>query len=55
MIAGRDGGLQSMELLGVVMLRISDPEYGHIRITVNNQGNRPLQFQVGSLATVTGM
>ena len=46
MVAGRDGGLQSMELLGMVMLRITDPQFGKIRVLVDNKDHRSLQFQV---------
>lgn len=46
--AGRDGGLQNMELLGVVQLKVSDPQYGRILITIDNQDDRSLQFQVRS-------
>jgi len=44
-VAGRDGGLQNMEVLGVVMLRIADPNFGCIRIAVDNRDDRSLQFQ----------
>ena len=46
LVAGRDGGLQNMEVLGVVMLRIADSNFGCIRITVDNRDDRSLQFQV---------
>ena len=45
-VAGRDGGLQSMELLGMVMLRISEQQYSKIRVFVDNRDQRSLQFQV---------
>ena len=44
--AGRDGGLQNMEVLGMMQLKVSDPQYGRILIAVDNQYDRSLQFQV---------
>jgi hypothetical protein len=44
-VAGRDGGLQSMELLGMVMLRISEQQFSKIRVMVDNRDQRSLQFQ----------
>ena len=46
-MAGRDGGLQNMEILGHMMLRISDPENANILVQLNNKENRGIQFQVG--------
>jgi hypothetical protein len=40
LVAGRDGGLQSMELLGMVMLRITDQEFSKIRVLVDNKDQR---------------
>ena len=31
---GRDGGLQNMEIQGILKLRISDPEFGFIKVQV---------------------
>ncbi|XP_034025434.1 coatomer subunit delta-like [Thalassophryne amazonica] len=42
---GRDGGLQNMEVLGMVTLRVTDDKYGRIRLLVNNNDNKGLQFQ----------
>lgn len=47
LVAGRDGGLQNMEVLGLIMLRIADPEYGRIKVLLGNKETRPIQFQVG--------
>lgn len=33
--AGRDGGLKTMEVQGILKLRISDPDYGFIRVQVS--------------------
>ena len=46
MVAGRDGGLQNMEVLGMVMLRITDPEVAKVRINMDNREDRSVQFQV---------
>ena len=44
---GRDGGLQNMEVLGMVTLRVSDDKNGRIRLIINNGDNKGLQLQVG--------
>ena len=41
-----------MELLGMVMLRISDQEFARIRVHVDNKDQRSLQFQVGRVGSV---
>lgn len=45
-VAGRDGGLQTMEILGMVTLRISDGEFGQIMIALDHKEERGIQFQV---------
>lgn len=35
-----------MEILGIIMLRISDSDYGKIRVSLENKETRPIQFQV---------
>ncbi|GLH15562.1 hypothetical protein R5R35_013698 [Gryllus longicercus] len=42
---GRDGGLQSMELHGLVTLRISDEKWGRIRVQLENKDARGIQLQ----------
>lgn len=44
---GRDGGLQNMEVLGMVTLRVTDDKYGRIRLIINNNDGKGLQLQVG--------
>lgn len=44
--AGRDGGLQNMEVRGLMLLRISDAEYGRITVAVDNQDKFGFQMQV---------
>ncbi|CAI8047510.1 Coatomer subunit delta [Geodia barretti] len=45
LVAGREGGLQSMEILGMIMLRITDQEFSKIRVLMDNKDQRGLQFQ----------
>ena len=44
---GRDGGLQNMELHGMIMLRILDEKFARIRIHVENEDKKGVQLQVG--------
>lgn len=46
---GRDGGLQNMEVLGMVTLRVTDDKNGRIRLIINNNDSKGLQLQVGLL------
>lgn len=46
--SGRDGGLQNMEVLGMVTLRVMDDKNGRIRLIINNNDNKGLQLQVGA-------
>lgn len=50
---GRDGGLQNMEVLGMVTLRVTDDKYGRIRLIINNNDGKGLQLQVGLSHTHT--
>lgn len=42
---GRDGGLQSMELLGIITLRVADDKNGRIRLLVKNNDSKGVQLQ----------
>ncbi|KAB5522481.1 hypothetical protein PHYPO_G00159990 [Pangasianodon hypophthalmus] len=42
---GRDGGLQNMEILGMITLRVSDEKNGRIRLLINNNDKRGVQLQ----------
>lgn len=42
---GRDGGLQSFELSGLLTLRVSDEKYGRIKIQLENTDQRGIQLQ----------
>lgn len=46
MTCGKDGGVQNLEVLGVLSVKISSEEDGKIRIAVRNNDNRNLQIQV---------
>lgn len=48
---GRDGGLQNMEVIGMVTLRVTDDKNGRIRLIINNNDNKGLQLQVGPIYT----
>lgn len=43
---GRDGGLQNMEILGMILLRVSDEKNGRIRLQINNNDKKGVQLQV---------
>jgi len=43
--AGRDGGLQNMEVLGITTLRVQDESCGLIRIQFENDDKRGIQMQ----------
>ncbi|XP_062872756.1 archain 1b isoform X2 [Trichomycterus rosablanca] len=42
---GRDSGLQNMEILGVVVLRVADDKNGRIRLHINNNDKKGAQMQ----------
>ncbi|KAI7813040.1 archain 1a [Triplophysa rosa] len=42
---GRDGGLQNMEIIGMITLRVSDEKNGRIRMHINNNDKRGVQLQ----------
>jgi hypothetical protein len=43
---GKDGGVQNLEVLGVLSARIASEDDGRIRIAIRNGDNRALQLQV---------
>ena len=43
--AGRDGGLQSMELSGMLTLRVSEENVGRVRLVLENTDNKAIQLQ----------
>ncbi|XP_076832014.1 archain 1b [Brachyhypopomus gauderio] len=42
---GRDGGLQNMEVLGIITLRVTDDANGRIRLHINNNDKKGVQLQ----------
>lgn len=43
---GRDGGLQNMEVLGMITLKVADEKNGRIIIVINNNDKKGAQLQV---------
>ena len=43
--ASRDGGLQSMELSGMLMLRISDENFGRVKLQILTPTKSAIQIQ----------
>ena len=43
--AGRDGGLESMELTGMLMLRISDEHFGKVKLQLETPSKSAIQIQ----------
>jgi hypothetical protein len=44
--AGRDGGLNNLEILGIMRLRITDPMFSQIRLVSQNNDAKGFQLQV---------
>ena len=44
--AGREGGLQNLEVHGMVTLKISSDKFGRIKVAVRNNDNKGIQLQV---------
>ncbi len=43
--AGRDGGLKSLEVLGMLSIRIADENYGRIKLAIQGPTNKSVQLQ----------
>jgi len=43
---GKDGGVQNLEVLGVLFVNIASEDDGRIRIALKNNDSRNLQLQV---------
>lgn len=43
--AGRDGGLQTMEILGLMTLRVAEESVGRVRLELQNTTNKSIQLQ----------
>jgi len=44
--AGREGGLQNLEVHGIVTLKISNDKFGRIKVAVRNSDTKGIQLQV---------
>ena len=42
---GRDGGIQTFELLGLITLHVGNEKWGRIRVQLENQDTRGVQLQ----------
>ena len=49
---GKDGGVQNLEVLGVLSVRVTSEDDGKIKIGLRNGDARNLQLQVGSLFAI---
>ncbi|XP_062894885.1 coatomer subunit delta-like [Mobula hypostoma] len=45
LVCDRDGGLQNMEIHGMIMLRVTDEKQGRIRLQVENDDKKDIQLQ----------
>jgi coatomer subunit delta len=45
LVANRDGGLEQLEVKGVLILKISNPDDGKVRILVNAEEDNSIQFK----------
>ena len=43
---GRDGGVESLEVHGMIMLRVKSEDYGRVLVAVDNRESRNIQLQV---------
>lgn len=46
---GRDGGLESFEVHGMIMLHVKSEQYGRVLVAVDNKETRNVQLQVNIL------
>jgi len=44
--AGREGGLQNLEVHGIVTLKITNDKFGRIKVAVRNNDTKGIQLQV---------
>lgn len=51
---GRDGGVESLEVHGMIMLRVKSEEYGRIVVVTNNKESRNIQLQVKEYFPIRG-
>lgn len=50
--AGRDGGLQNMEIRGLILLRVADAQFGKIRLSLENNDDKGFQMQVSFMLKI---
>jgi len=48
--ASREGGLQNLEVHGIVTLKITSDKFGRIKVAVRNSDTKGIQLQVIALA-----
>lgn len=46
LLAKRDGGLENLEIHGLVSVHISDDKFGQIQIHLDNKDDKGIQLQV---------
>ncbi len=46
MTIGRDGGLQNLEVHGLITLNITDDKYGRVKVLTANNDKKGIQLQV---------
>jgi len=44
--AGREGGLQNLEVHGIITLKITNDKFGRIKVGVRNTDTKGIQLQV---------
>jgi len=51
--AGREGGLQNLEVHGIITLKITSDKFGRIKVAVRNSDTKGVQLQVSSVVGFT--
>jgi len=46
--AGREGGLQNLEVHGIITLKITSDKFGRVKVAVHNSDTKGIQLQVSS-------
>ena len=44
--AGREGGLQNLEVHGIITLKITSDKFGRVKVAVHNSDTKGIQLQV---------
>ena len=50
---GRNGGVENLEVQGMIMLRVKSEDYGRIIVAVDNKESRGVQLQVSIVFYLT--